>query len=181
MDAVSAGPVAGACAGELAPVERQLLRPAASAPRDSALLAPPPPSHLAAQTDDEQQWLDEQIDNNAEVAAKAANDKAEKKKQDKVAQEMKESEPSLEDVPVSPPPPAPPPAPSLIRTSSHSGPSVLQREMQSSEVSAAPEPEGGYDDVMALIEANRKKNEAKRAAQSERNAAIVASFEARGT
>ena len=94
---------------------------------------------------------------------------------------MKDSEPSLEDVPVSPPPPAPPPAPSLIRTSSHSGPSVLQREMQSSEVSAAPEPEGGYDDVMALIEANRKKNEAKRAAQSERNAAIVASFEARGT
>ena len=148
--------------------------------RDSALLAPPP-SHLAAQTDDEQQWLDEQIDNNAEVAAKATNDKAEKKKQDKVAQEMKDSEPSLEDVPVSPPPPAPPPAPSLIRTSSHSGPSVLQREMQSSEASAAPEPEGGYDDVMALIEANRKKNEAKRAAQSERNAAIVASFEARGT
>ena len=111
MDAVSAGPVAGACAGELAPVERQLLRPAASAPRDSALLAPPP-SHLAAQTDDEQQWLDEQIDNNAEVAAKAANDKAEKKKQDKVAQEMKDSEPSLEDVPVSLPlPPRRPPLP----------------------------------------------------------------------
>ena len=180
MDAVSAGPVAGACAGELAPVERQLLRPAAFLPC-STQPSLPPPSHLAAQTDDEQQWLDEQIDNNAEVAAKAANDKAEKKKQDKVAQEMKDSEPSLEDVPVSPPPPAPPPAPSLIRTSSHSGPSVLQREMQSSEVSAAPEPEGGYDDVMALIEANRKKNEAKRAAQSERNAAIVASFEARGT
>jgi len=114
----------------------------------------PAQSRAPALTDDEQQWLDEQIDNNAEVAAKAANDKAEKKKQDKVAQEMKDSEPSLEDVP---------------------------REMQSSEVSAAPEPEGGYDDVMALIEANRKKNEAKRAAQSERNAAIVASFEARGT
>jgi len=114
----------------------------------------PAQARAPALTDDEQQWLDEQIDSNAEVAAKAANDKADKKKQDKVAQEMKDSEPSLEDVP---------------------------REIQSSEVSAAPEPEGGYDDVMAMIEANRKKNEAKRAAQSERNAAIVASFEARGT
>ena len=95
MDAVSAGPVAGACAGSNAPVERQLLRPAALLPCATQPLAP---SHLAAQTDDEQQWLDEQIDNNAEVAAKAANDKAEKKKQDKVAQEMKDSEPSLEGV-----------------------------------------------------------------------------------
>merc|ERR1712129_279899 len=106
-----------------------------------------------ALTDDEQQWLDQQIDRNAEVAAKAASEKAEKLKQDKAAQNMKDSEPSLEDVP---------------------------SEMQS-EVSAAVEPEGGYDDVMALIEANRKKNEERRAAQSERNAAIVASFEARGT
>ena len=115
MDAVSAGPVAGACAGELAPVERQLLRPAAFLPC-STQPSLPPPSHLAAQTDDEQQWLDEQIDNNAEVAAKAANDKAEKKKQDKVAQEMKDSEPSLEDVPVSLPlPPRRPPLPGARR------------------------------------------------------------------
>ena len=45
----------------------------------------------------------------------------------------------------------------------------------------AAEPEGGYDDVMALIEANRKKNEEKRAAQSARNAEIVAAFEQRGS
>ena len=63
---------------------------------------------------------------------------------------------------------------------SHAGTSPPQSEMQS-EGGAAVEPEGGYDDVMALIEANRKKNEERRAAQSERNAAIVASFEARGT
>lgn len=115
--------------------------------------AQPQEPQTPALTDDEQQWLDQQIDRNAEVAAKAASEKAEKLKQDKAAQNMKDSEPSLEDVP---------------------------SEMQS-EASAAVEPEGGYDDVMALIEANRKKNEERRAAQSERNAAIVASFEARGT
>jgi len=38
---------------------------------------------------------------------------------------------------------------------------------------------GGYDEVMKMIEENRKKNEAKRAAQSARNAQIVADFEAR--
>ena len=38
---------------------------------------------------------------------------------------------------------------------------------------------GGYDDVMKMIEENRKKNEAKRAAQSARNAEIIAAFEAR--
>ena len=40
---------------------------------------------------------------------------------------------------------------------------------------------GDYDDVMKLIEENRKKNEAKRAAQSARNAEIVAAFEQRGS
>jgi hypothetical protein len=44
---------------------------------------------------------------------------------------------------------------------------------------AAAEPEGGYDDVMKMIEENRRKNEAKRAAQSARNAEITAAFEAR--
>ena len=34
---------------------------------------------------------------------------------------------------------------------------------------------------MAMIEANRKKNEEKRAAQSARNAEIVAAFEQRGS
>ena len=171
---------------KLAPLERHLLRCAWQPPPLFCRLTLP---HLAAQTDDEQQWLDQQIDRNAEVAAKAASEKAEKLKQDKAAQNMKDSEPSLEDVPVSPPrpplptpsPPAPsPPAHATTCISSHAGTSVLQSEMQS-EVSAAVEPEGGYDDVMALIEANRKKNEERRAAQSERNAAIVASFEARGT
>ena len=38
---------------------------------------------------------------------------------------------------------------------------------------------GDYDDVMKLIEENRKKNEAKRAAQSARNAEIIAAFEQR--
>jgi len=38
---------------------------------------------------------------------------------------------------------------------------------------------GDYDDVMKLIEENRRKNEAKRAAQSARNAEITAAFEAR--
>ena len=110
--------------------------------------AQPQEPQTPALTDDEQQWLDQQIDRNAEVAAKAASEKAEKLKQEKAAQAMKDGEPSLEDVP---------------------------SEMQS-EGGAAVEPEGGYDDVMALIEANRKKNEERRAAQSERNAAIVASF-----
>jgi hypothetical protein len=36
-----------------------------------------------------------------------------------------------------------------------------------------------YDDVMKMIEENRKKNEAKRAAQSARNAEIIARFEER--
>lgn len=36
-----------------------------------------------------------------------------------------------------------------------------------------------YDDVMKLIEENRRKNEAKRAAQSARNAEIIAAFEQR--
>lgn len=40
------------------------------------------------------------------------------------------------------------------------------------------EPED-YDDVMKLIEENRRKNEAKRAAQSERNKEIEARFAAR--
>jgi len=54
-------------------------------------------------------------------------------------------------------------------------------DMQNGSSPAAPaEPEGGYDDVMAMIEANRKKNEEKRAAQSARNAEIIANFEARG-
>jgi len=52
-------------------------------------------------------------------------------------------------------------------------------ELRSGE--AAAEPEGGYDDVMALIEANRKKNEERRAAQSARNAEIVTAFEAKHT
>jgi len=38
---------------------------------------------------------------------------------------------------------------------------------------------GDYDDVMKLIEENRRKNEAKRAAQSARNAEIIAAFEQR--
>jgi len=52
-------------------------------------------------------------------------------------------------------------------------------EIQQAEAAPVAEPEGGYDDVMAMIEANRKKNEEKRAAQSARNAEIVAAFEAR--
>lgn len=39
--------------------------------------------------------------------------------------------------------------------------------------------DGDYSDVMKMIEENRKKNEAKRAAQSARNAEIIAAFEAR--
>jgi len=38
---------------------------------------------------------------------------------------------------------------------------------------------GDFDDVMKLIEENRRKNEAKRAAQSARNAEIIAAFEQR--
>ena len=44
---------------------------------------------------------------------------------------------------------------------------------------AAPAEPTDYDDVMKLIEENRKKNEAKRAAQSARNAEIIAAFEQR--
>jgi len=44
---------------------------------------------------------------------------------------------------------------------------------------AAPAADGGFDDVMKMIEENRRKNEAKRAAQSARNAEITAAFEAR--
>jgi len=44
---------------------------------------------------------------------------------------------------------------------------------------AAESGPGDYDDVMKLIEENRRKNEAKRAAQSARNAEITAAFEAR--
>lgn len=40
-------------------------------------------------------------------------------------------------------------------------------------------PDGGYDDVMKMIEENRRRNEAKRAAQSARNAEIVAAYEQR--
>ena len=47
------------------------------------------------------------------------------------------------------------------------------------EAPAAAEPDGGYEDVMKMIEDNRRKNEAKRAAQSARNAEIIAAFEAR--
>jgi len=43
----------------------------------------------------------------------------------------------------------------------------------------APAEPGDYDDVMKLIEENRRKNEAKRAAQSARNAEIIAAFEQR--
>ena len=39
--------------------------------------------------------------------------------------------------------------------------------------------DGDYTDVMKMIEENRKKNEAKRAAQSARNAEIIAAFEQR--
>jgi hypothetical protein len=39
--------------------------------------------------------------------------------------------------------------------------------------------DGDYSDVMKMIEENRKKNEAKRAAQSARNAEIIAAFEQR--
>ena len=39
--------------------------------------------------------------------------------------------------------------------------------------------DGDYTDVMKMIEENRKKNEAKRAAQSARNAEISAAFEQR--
>lgn len=38
----------------------------------------------------------------------------------------------------------------------------------------------GYEDVMKMIEENRRKNEARRAEQSARNAEIIAAFEARG-
>ena len=43
----------------------------------------------------------------------------------------------------------------------------------------APKPLEDHTDVMKMIEENRKKNEAKRAAQSARNAEIIAAFEAR--
>jgi len=60
-----------------------------------------------------------------------------------------------------------------------------KKERADAEASAAApaavtiEPDGGYDDVMKMIEENRRKNEAKRAAQSARNAEITAAFEAR--
>lgn len=44
---------------------------------------------------------------------------------------------------------------------------------------ASEDSQEGYEDVMKLIEENRRRNEAKRAAQSKRNAEIVAAFEAR--
>mmetsp|Transcript_8146 Transcript_8146/g.16357 ORF Transcript_8146/g.16357 Transcript_8146/m.16357 type:complete len:242 (-) Transcript_8146:225-950(-) len=102
-----------------------------------------------ALTDDEQQWLDQQINSSAAEAAKQATAKADKQKQE---ERSRAEEPSLEDVP---------------------------SELQSAEAAPVVEPEGGYDDVMALIEANRKKNEERRAAQSARNAEIVSRFEAR--
>ena len=75
----------------------------------------------------------------------------------------------------------------------------LDAQLDKAEASKAPEPEpqddeepptpsdtqpatsepGDYDDVMKLIEENRRKNEAKRAAQSARNAEIIAAFEQR--
>ena len=124
--------------------------------------------------------MDQQITDSAAEAAKQTAEKAEKLKQEKAARDQ--NEPSLEDVPVSPSPPAPPRALHTIpSTSSHTCAPAVQSELRSAETKEAVEPEGGYDDVMALIEANRKKNEERRAAQSERNAAIVATFEARGT
>lgn len=60
-------------------------------------------------------------------------------------------------------------------------PSLEDVELQAGATPGATAvPEGGYDDVMAMIEANRKKNEERRAAQSARNAEITAAFEARG-
>merc|ERR1719454_1716019 len=49
----------------------------------------------------------------------------------------------------------------------------------STKESAAESGPGDYDDVMKLIEENRRKNEAKRAVQSARNAEIIAAFEQR--
>jgi len=46
-------------------------------------------------------------------------------------------------------------------------------------ITPAGDGQDGYEDVMKMIEENRRKNEAKRAAQSARNAEIVAAFEAR--
>jgi len=61
------------------------------------------------------------------------------------------------------------------------GPEDLEEEppTPSLETPAQPAQPNDYDDVMKLIEENRRKNEAKRAAQSARNAEIIAAFEQR--
>jgi len=61
------------------------------------------------------------------------------------------------------------------------GPEDLEEEppTPSPETPAQPAEPNDYDDVMKLIEENRRKNEAKRAAQSARNAEIIAAFEQR--
>ena len=54
-----------------------------------------------------------------------------------------------------------------------------QTTLVSETAASATEPAEGYDDVLQMIEENRRKNEAKRAAQSARNAEITAAYEAR--
>mmetsp|Transcript_36636 Transcript_36636/g.85565 ORF Transcript_36636/g.85565 Transcript_36636/m.85565 type:complete len:235 (-) Transcript_36636:349-1053(-) len=52
-------------------------------------------------------------------------------------------------------------------------------EGQGATAAAGAPSEGDYGDVMKMIEENRRRNEAKRAAQSARNAEIIAAYEAR--
>jgi len=56
---------------------------------------------------------------------------------------------------------------------------ATQPTSQDTPAPAAAQAEGDYDDVMKMIEENRRRNEAKRAAQSARNAEIIAAYEAR--